>query len=159
FRSEISKVPEVRQPITPIELPSRTVVPGDNDTWVEFHMLCQTASAMKSLLRRELAIVRELSPHAMHSDLRGTIRFHDTTASSTASEADSAIHPLYACSPAPCILRKVPLGARQRCDHCAAPIFAVYFSCCMCMQEFCAKCFIAWEDTDVTQHSYKIERG
>ncbi|ORX66813.1 hypothetical protein DL89DRAFT_269864 [Linderina pennispora] len=118
----ISKVPEVRQPITPIELPSRTVVPGDNDTW--------TASAMKSLLRRELAIVRELSPHAMHSDLRGTIH---------ASEADSAIHPLYACSPAPCILRKVPLGARQRCDHCAAPIFAFY--------------------TDVTQHSYKIERG
>ncbi|KAJ1934711.1 hypothetical protein FBU59_005613, partial [Linderina macrospora] len=159
FRSEISKENEVRQPITPIELPSSTVVRGDNDSWTEFHMLCQTASAMKSLLRRELAIVRELSPHATHSDLHGTIRFHDTAEIPGDGDINPAVHPLYACSPSPCVLRKVPMGAHQRCDQCAAPIFSVYFSCCMCMQEICAKCFLAWDDADVVQHSYKIERG
>ncbi|KAJ2615140.1 Lysine-specific demethylase 3B [Coemansia sp. RSA 1365] len=160
FRSQIDKSPAIRQVIPPIMLPEHRVVDGD-DSWIEFHVLCQTVSAIKSLLRRELAVVRDVRISEARGISNGCISFHDTETLPKAvlDENANAVHPIYGCAPSPCILRKVPFGAHQRCDTCAAAIFSTYFSCCLCMKEICVECFSTWEDSDITERCSLYEKG
>ncbi|KAJ2847273.1 hypothetical protein GGI22_006024, partial [Coemansia erecta] len=97
FRSEIEKAPAMRQPITPIVLPGRYVVENDN-SWLEFHILCMTSSSIKSLLRRELAIVRDVQVSEARGFSRGTISFIDSAMAPQAvvNDNDNVVHPIYA---------------------------------------------------------------
>ncbi|KAJ2710001.1 hypothetical protein H4R19_003966, partial [Coemansia spiralis] len=157
FRSQGDKTPAIRQQIAPIMLPADRVVDGD-EAWVEFHILCQTVASIKSLLRRELAVVRDVPMHEARGASNGCISFFDT-ATAVLDEGAGAVHPLYGCSPTACMLRRVPFGAYQKCDMCLAPIFSSYFACCLCMVEFCVACFTEWDDSGVASHCYAFERG
>ncbi|KAJ1897525.1 hypothetical protein LPJ66_003317, partial [Kickxella alabastrina] len=162
FRSEIEKAPAVRQPITPILFPGRNVIADDESSWTEFHVLCETAGATKSMLRMELAVVRDLQVSGLRRSCGGIISFFKVPTLDPSAELDSdaiIVHPLYGCAPTSCIVRKVPLGTHQKCDKCAVPIFSAYFSCCMCMSEICIRCFDAWDDSDVSENYYVVERG
>ncbi|KAJ2649657.1 hypothetical protein IWW40_002998 [Coemansia sp. RSA 1250] len=160
FRSQIEKSPAIRQSVTPIILPEDTVVDGD-ESWVEFHVLCQTVSSTKSLLRRELAVVRDVEVSELRGINNGAISFYSSGPMPQAvqDENGNSLHPLYGCAPSPCILRKVPFGAHQKCDFCSAPIFSTYFSCCLCMQEVCVECFTEWDDSDIVNRCYSFEKG
>ncbi|KAJ1903594.1 Lysine-specific demethylase 3B [Coemansia sp. IMI 209127] len=160
FRSEIEKAPAMRQPITPIVLPGRYVVENDN-SWLEFHILCMTSSSIKSLLRRELAIVRDVQVSEARGFSRGTISFHDSAMAPQAvvNDNDNVVHPIYACSPSPCILRKARVDKTRNCYRCTAPIFSAHFACCVCMEMICVECFVDWDDVDVTEHFYIREKG
>ncbi|KAJ2847079.1 hypothetical protein IWW36_004033 [Coemansia brasiliensis] len=160
FRSQIEKSPAIRQSVAPIILPENTVVDGD-DSWVELHVLCQTVSSIKSLLRRELAVVRDVEVSELRGMSNGTISFYSSgpIPQAVQDENGNPLHPLYGCAPSPCILRKVPFGAHQKCDICSAPIFSTYFSCCLCMQEVCVECFTEWEDSGIMERCYSFEKG
>ncbi|KAJ2343884.1 hypothetical protein GGF43_005592, partial [Coemansia sp. RSA 2618] len=160
FRSQIDKAPEIRQSVTPIILPEDCVVDND-DSWVEFHVLCQTVSSIKSLLRRELAVVRDVQVSALRGMNSGAILFHsaESLPQAVQDETGNELHPLYGCAPSPCILRKVPFGAHQKCDICSAPIFSTYFSCCLCMQEICVECFSEWDDGCIVERCFSFEKG
>ncbi|KAJ1733672.1 hypothetical protein LPJ61_001447 [Coemansia biformis] len=160
FRSQIEKAPAIRQQIAPITLPGDRVVYGD-ESWIEFHILCQTVASIKSLLRRELAVVRDVLVHEARGFGNGCISFFDTAVlpQLVLDGGANAVHPLYGCSPTPCILRRVPFGAHQKCDMCLAPIFSTYFSCCLCMVEYCVDCYSEWDDSDVTERCYVFEKG
>ncbi|KAJ2006285.1 hypothetical protein H4R26_001471 [Coemansia thaxteri] len=97
----------------PIVLPGRRVAENANN-WVEFHVLCMTVSAMKSLLRFELAVVRDAQIGESGLAGRGVISFHDTGAleePATFGLAGNIAHPLFGCSPLPCMMRNIPLGS------------------------------------------------
>ncbi|KAJ2559001.1 hypothetical protein EV175_000536, partial [Coemansia sp. RSA 1933] len=161
FRSEIEKAPAMRQPITPIVLPGRYVVENDNSSWLEFHILCMTSSSIKSLLRRELAIVRDVQVSEARGFSRGTISFYDSAKAPQAvvNQNDNVVHPIYACSPSPCILRKARVDKYRNCYRCRAPIFSAHFACCVCMEMICVNCFVDWDDADITEHFYIKEKG
>ncbi|KAJ2385014.1 hypothetical protein GGI05_004828, partial [Coemansia sp. RSA 2603] len=162
FRSEIEKVPALRQPITAISLPGARVLEGD-DSWVEFHILCQTVSTIKPLLRAELAVVRDLTCNELRTAASGSISFVGEHVSEpdavVPSLNSSAVHPLYGCSPLSCILRRMPMGVREKCEKCAAPIFSAHFACCLCMTEICIQCFEAWDDSSIEENYYTIKKG
>ncbi|KAJ1882622.1 hypothetical protein LPJ57_000789 [Coemansia sp. RSA 486] len=155
--SRLSKLPSIRHKTMPIYLPGRLVAPGD-DSWTEFHILCQTVSTIKSLLRVELTIVRDTLVSTLKGSHSGAITFNyevdgagygsfDNAAGTTI--APETPHPLYSCSSLPCILRTTPQSGHQKCEKCNAPIFSAYFACCLCMSEVCERCFVEWDDSDV----------
>ncbi|KAJ2660658.1 Lysine-specific demethylase 3B [Coemansia sp. RSA 1200] len=160
FRSEIEKAPAVRQPITPIALPGRYVVENDN-SWIEFHILCMTSSSIKSLLRRELAVVRDVQVSEARGFSNGAISFYDSATAPQAvfNENDNVVHPIYRCSPSPCILRKARVGKHRSCYRCSALIFSAHFACCVCMEMICVNCFADWDDSDIIEHFYIKEKG
>ncbi|KAJ2502368.1 hypothetical protein GGH96_001164 [Coemansia sp. RSA 1972] len=160
FRSQNEKAPAIRQPVMSIILPEDCVVDGD-DSWIEFHILCQTVSSIKSLLRRELAVVRDVQVHALRGVSSGTITFHDANPLPQAEvdESGNPLHPLYKCAPSPCILRKMTFGVHQKCEICTVPIFSAHFTCCMCMQQVCTKCFSEWNDSDIVEQCTSFEKG
>ncbi|KAJ1722625.1 Lysine-specific demethylase 3B [Coemansia erecta] len=162
FRSEIEKVPALRQPVTPIFLPSARVL-DDDDSWVEFHILCQTVSTIKPLLRAELAVVRDLTCNELRTAASGSISFVGEHVSEpdavVPSLSSSAVHPLYGCSPLSCILRRMPMGVREKCEKCSAPIFSAHFSCCLCMTEICIQCFEAWDDSTIEENYFTVKKG
>ncbi|KAJ2147504.1 hypothetical protein IW142_001571 [Coemansia sp. RSA 564] len=57
------------------------------------------------------------------------------------------VHPQLGCSAAPCIYRPLTLGSRQFCDICRTSILSTYYSCAMCTQEVCPRCFAEWDDS------------
>ncbi|KAJ2824840.1 hypothetical protein IWW50_003137, partial [Coemansia erecta] len=61
------------------------------------------------------------------------------------------VHPELGCSTAPCVYRALSPGSRQVCDTCHTSILSTYYSCAMCAQEVCPRCFAEWDDssTDV----------
>ncbi|KAJ2835491.1 hypothetical protein FBU31_001613, partial [Coemansia sp. 'formosensis'] len=161
FRSECEKAPSIRINATPIALPGRYVTGGDNG-WIEFHVMCMTVSAIKSLLRFELAVVRDVQIGDVSHTGNGTIAFSDAAAPRTPDESsmsDLAVHPLWKCAPIPCIMRNIPSGPYQNCDECLAPIFSTFFSCCLCMRNLCPECFTSWDDFGVTLRYLTIEKG
>ncbi|KAJ2249210.1 hypothetical protein GGI13_004367 [Coemansia sp. RSA 455] len=161
FRSECEKSPAIRTSTTPIALPGRYVT-RDDTAWIEFHVMCMTVSAIKSLLRFELSVVRDVRTSDTRHTGNGTILFHDTAAAKALDEAGEsavAVHPLFGCSPIPCIMRNIPSGPYQNCDECLAPIFSTFFSCCLCMRYLCPECFTSWDDSDVTFRYLTIGRG
>ncbi|KAJ2482699.1 putative JmjC domain-containing histone demethylation protein 2C [Coemansia sp. RSA 2131] len=160
FRSQNEKAPAIRQPVMSIILPEDCVVDGD-DSWIEFHILCQTVSSIKSLLRRELAVVRDVQVNALRGVSSGTVTFHDTDPLPQAEvdENGNPLHPLYKCAPSPCILRKMTFGVHQKCDICTVPIFSAHFTCCMCMQQVCTDCFSEWNDSDIVERCTSFEKG
>ncbi|KAJ1762079.1 hypothetical protein LPJ69_002871, partial [Coemansia sp. RSA 1752] len=160
FRSQNEKAPAIRQPVMSIILPEDCVVDGD-DSWIEFHILCQTVSSIKSLLRRELAVVRDVQVTALRGVSSGTITFHDTDPLPQAEvdESGNPLHPLYRCAPSPCILRKMAFGVHQKCEICTVPIFSAHFTCCMCMQQVCINCFSEWNDSDIVERCTSFEKG
>ncbi|KAJ2783414.1 Lysine-specific demethylase 3B [Coemansia interrupta] len=162
FRSEIEKVPALRQPVTPIFLPGARVLDND-DSWIEFHILCQTVSTIKPLLRAELAVVRDLTCNELRTAASGSISFVGEHVSEpdavVPSLSSSAVHPLYGCSPLSCIMRRMPMGVREKCEKCAAPIFSAHFSCCLCMTEMCIQCFEAWDDSLIEENYFTVKKG
>ncbi|KAJ2886166.1 Lysine-specific demethylase 3B, partial [Coemansia asiatica] len=157
--SQLSKSPAIRFKTMPIYLPGRRVDPND-DSWTEFHILCQTVSTIKSLLRVELTIVRDTSISTLRGSHNGNITFNSKTGlvpydngfeEESEIDAFTEVHPLYGCSPLPCILRSMPRSGHQKCEKCNAPIFSAYFACCLCMTEICERCFVAWDDSDVKE--------
>ncbi|KAJ2752560.1 hypothetical protein GGI19_003752, partial [Coemansia pectinata] len=161
FRSECEKAPAIRIRTMPIALPRRYVARYDNE-WIAFHVMCMTVSAIKSLLRFELAVVRDVQIGDMRRTGNSTISFHNTASPRTLDElreSDVAVHPLFKCAPITCILRNIPSGPYQNYDDCLAPIFSTFFSCCLCMRNICPECFTSWDDSGVTFRYLTIERS
>ncbi|KAJ2747847.1 hypothetical protein GGI20_000142 [Coemansia sp. BCRC 34301] len=134
---------------------------ADDGRWIEFYAMCMTVSSIKSVIRYELAVVRDVQAGSTTGHAgTGAIMFHDTPLKpEEGSGRTTAVHPLFGCASTPCTIRNIPSGSYQKRDECQLQIFSTFFSCSQCMRNLCSQCFVDWNDVGVTSRLQPIVKG
>ncbi|KAJ2364974.1 hypothetical protein H4S01_003495 [Coemansia sp. RSA 2610] len=131
FASE-PKAREHRLTVAPTVIPERLNEEfGDTADWPMFYILLMTA--------RTLLPTLDMISHVLGVP--------DEDPAYVGKTAAYDVHPQLGCSSAPCVYRTLTVGTRQFCDACQTSILSTYFSCSMCGQELCPRCFSEWDDS------------